>query len=145
MRHPTEENKTYASGRKREATKNIIERRKRDAKGRFEVETPSPGSLGMDESIDADLKIKSKNPTADKQAKEEGVSHWTIEANAKFAKGVDLIKEVNPELAKQVLEKNKEGPNFTKKEIRSIEGVRNNQNRQTNRYQRPWGQNLAAR
>jgi hypothetical protein len=79
----SEENKTYASGRKREATKNIIERRKRDAKGRFEVEDPVPQPEAMDEA--------KQERTSEKQAKEEGVSHWKIEENAKFAKGVDLI------------------------------------------------------
>ena len=44
-------------------------------------------------------KNKSTHPTADKQAKEENTSKNTIIRNAKFAKGIDTIAKVNPELA----------------------------------------------
>jgi len=37
------------------------------------------------------------------RAKEEGVSHFTIGQNQKFAQGVDAIREVSPELAEKIL------------------------------------------
>jgi len=41
--------------------------------------------------------------TALKQASEEGCSHFKIEQNAKFAKGVDAVREVSPKLAEKIL------------------------------------------
>jgi len=50
-----------------------------------------------------DEQLSKPHSTAESRAKAEGVSHFTIQQNQKFAKGIDAIKEVAPELADKIL------------------------------------------
>jgi len=52
--------------------------------------------------LDDDDERPHQNKTILKHAHEEGVSHFTIGQNQKFAQGVDAIREVSPELAEHV-------------------------------------------
>lgn len=96
-RNATKEQRDYISGKRYEAQKNI--NRLRDKKGVFISDAPGTDNLYLDNST--------KRPHQDKtilqRAKAEGVSHFTIQQNQKFAKGIDAIKEVSPELADKIL------------------------------------------
>ena len=63
-----------------------------DGKGKFATSEP-PGQNGL----------PGINPTAEKQAAEEGVGEHTVRRNAKFAEGIDVIREHNPDLATAIL------------------------------------------
>lgn len=89
----TKEQLDYISGKRYEAQKNID--KARDQKGVFKVNAPYLDSLGNQN--------KHERSTAGRQAKAENVSDFTIHVNEKFAKGIDAIKEVSPELADKIL------------------------------------------
>ena len=90
----TKEQLDYISGKRYDAQKNI--NRHWDEKGVFKSSAPSRTFNEMD-------KIPhNKNFTAYEQAKKEGTSSRTIEKNAYYAKGIDVVKEVAPELAEHV-------------------------------------------
>lgn len=98
----TEEQQYYLSGKRYEAQKNINK-----FKGNQYV-SESGEPLNMEHQ-----KYK-KSSTALKQASDEGVSHFKIETNEKFAKGVDAVREVSPELADKILKPEPDTPKLTK-------------------------------
>jgi hypothetical protein len=103
----TKEQLDYISGKRYEAQKNIDMRR--DEKGHFKSDAPYRDNLGTEN--------KHETSIAGRRGKIEGVSDFTIHQNQKFAKGIDAIKEVSPELADKILKPNPEEPKLPKKAI----------------------------
>jgi len=104
-RNSTEQEKAYISGKRYEAQKNINK-----FKGnQYTKESGGPENLGD--------QITGRSATAKKQAAKEGVSHFTIDQNAKFAKGVDAVGEVSPELVDEILKPKDGRPILTKTEV----------------------------
>lgn len=103
----TDEQKYYISGKRYEAQK-IINRR-RDDRGLF---TPSVENLPVDS--------RSQHPTADKIGTDMGISDFTVRQNEKFAKGVDAVREVSPELAEKILKPNPSAPKLTKGAVAAL-------------------------
>jgi hypothetical protein len=101
----TEEERNYISGKRHEAQKNI--NRKRDEKGVFKSDAPRP----------EDMFVGQPSATARRQAAEEGCSHFKVEQNAKFAKGVDMIRETSPVLAEKILKPKSDEPKLTKSAV----------------------------
>ena len=70
---------------------------------------------------------KHETSIAGRRGKIEGVSDYTIHQNQKFAKGIDAIKEVAPDLAEKILKPKPEEPKLSKRKrtstIRQIELV----------------------
>ncbi len=93
----TKEQQDYISGKRYEAQKNI--NRARDKNGVFKSCAPGADNMHLDD----DDERPHQNKTILKHAHEEGVSHFTIGQNQKFAQGVDAIREVSPELADKIL------------------------------------------
>ena len=91
----TKEQLDYISGRRYEAQKNI---------DKFKGNQYTKKSGGTDNLHNQNA---DKRPHQDKtilqRAKAEGVSHFTIQQNQKFARGIDAIKEVAPGLADKIL------------------------------------------
>lgn len=104
----TQKQQDYLSGKRYEAQKNI--NRQRDAKGVFKSNAPCQDNMDMDERCDK----WHYGRTVLKQAKDEGVSHFKIQSNEKFAKGVDAIREVSPKLADEILKPLPDSPKLTK-------------------------------
>lgn len=110
----TDEQLDYISGKRREAQKNI--NRARSANGVFKSNAPSALKLRMDEGD-----IKANQCVALLvQAHDEGVSHFKIQSNEKFAAGVDAIREVSPSLAEKILKHDEYEPMLTKKAVMAI-------------------------
>lgn len=88
----TKEQLDYISGKRYQAQKNIdkFKGNKHAVKGSSDRD-----NLGNQN--------KHRRSTAGRQGKVEGVSDFTIQQNQKFAKGIDAIKEVAPELADKIL------------------------------------------
>ena len=108
----TKEQLDYISGKRYEAQKNI--NRLRDEKGVFKSSAPSRTFNEMD-------KIPhNKNFTAYEQAKKEGTSSRTIEKNAYYAKGIDAVKEVAPEMADTILRPKPEERKLSKGDVAII-------------------------
>ncbi len=107
-RNATKEEKDFISGKRYEAQKNI--NRRRDAKGVFESDAPYPDNMDMGKSPKA-------RSTALKQAAEEGCSHFKIEQNAKFARGVDAVREISPTLAEKILKPKPDDPKLSKNAV----------------------------
>ncbi len=109
----TKEQLDYISGKRYEAQKNI---------NRFKGNQHTRKSGEPD-----DLGHHGKNATALARAKEEGVSHSTIDQNRKFAIGIDALKEVAPALAETILKPKPDEPKLSKRKrtstIRQIELV----------------------
>jgi len=103
----TKEQQDYLSGKRRTAQLNID--RARDEKGVFISNAPSEENMGMD--ISPDLH---QSRAILKQAEDERCSHFKIESNAKFANGVDAVREVSPELADKILKPGPYTPKLTK-------------------------------
>ena len=103
----TKEHLDYISGKRYEAQKNI--NLLRDEKGVFKSCAPGPDDLVVDKSH--------ASSTAKERAKDEGVSHFTIDQNRKFALGIDAIKEVAPTLAETILKPKPEEPKLPKKAV----------------------------
>ena len=106
----TKEQQDYLSGKRYEAQKNINK-----FKGNQYIEQGSAEKLLY--------QAKYNCPTAERQGADEGISHTTVKENAKFAKGIDAIRKVSPELADKVLTQNKVGetaPNLTKSEVMAV-------------------------
>jgi hypothetical protein len=61
-----------------------------------------------------DKTARKRGASLHKQAQEEGCSHIKIDSNEKFAKGIDAIKEVAPDLADKILKPKPEGPRLSK-------------------------------
>ena len=89
----TKEQLDYISGKRRGAQKNID--KMRDEKGVFIPNAPPVDDLPMDDSA----RKSKKGQSLLKQANAEGCSHFKIQDNEKFAKGIDAIREVSPEMA----------------------------------------------
>lgn len=87
----TEEQRDYVSGKRRAAQKNID--LARDRRGLFKSNAPAPDNMVLDKTA------RKRGASLLKQAREEGCSHIKIDANEKFAKGIDAIREVSPEMA----------------------------------------------
>jgi hypothetical protein len=104
----TKEQQDYISGKRRGAQKNI--ERARDANGLFKSDAPAVEKMPMDES---ERKTR-KGTSLLKQAIDEGVSHFKIEQNEKFAQGIDVVREVSPELADKILKPDAGTPKLTK-------------------------------
>ena len=85
----TEEQRDYISGKRRAAQKNID--LARDRRGVFKSNAPAPDNMVLDKTA------RKRGASLLKQAREEGCSHIKIDANEKFAKGIDAVKEVAPE------------------------------------------------
>jgi len=81
----------YISGKRYEAQKNI---------DRFKGNQYTVHSSG--DPDDLGKQNKHKTSIAGRRGEIEGVSDFTIHQNQKFAKGIDVVKEVAPELAEHV-------------------------------------------
>ncbi len=108
----TDEQRAYISGKKYEAQK-IINRR-RDENGVFKSNAPSRQNVAVDELP------SNKNRTSYFQSLDEGVKPRTIERNAVYAKGIDAIREVSPQLAEKILKPEPDAPKLTKKTIAAL-------------------------
>ena len=89
-RNATKEQLDYNSGRRYQSAKRL--EAIRDDEGKFA--TGDPGDQND---------LAGPNASAKKQAKEEGIGPATVRRNAKFAEGIDTIREHNPELATGIL------------------------------------------
>jgi len=107
----TKEQRDYISGKRYEAQKNI--NRARDKNGVFKSCAPGADNMHLDD----DDERPHQNKTILKHAHEEGVSHFTIGQNQKFAQGVDAIREVSPELAEKILKPDPVAPKLTKSTV----------------------------
>jgi len=109
----TKKQQDYISGKRRTAQQNVD--RARDVKGIFIANAPSEENIGMD--IDPN---RHQSLAMLKQMADEGVSNFAIESNAKFAKGVDAVREVSPELAEKILKPDPTAPTLTKKAVSAL-------------------------
>ena len=106
----TKEQQDYISGKRYEAQKNV---------DRFKGnQYTNEGGEGT-EFLHPDGK-RVLNPAATKLAKIEGVNEKTIRKNEKFAKGVDAIREVSPELAEKILKPDPAAPRLTKGAVSAL-------------------------
>lgn len=110
----TKEQLDYISGKRYEAQKNI--NRLRDEKGVFIANAPGTDNLHLDESG----KRLRQDKTILQRAKAEGVSHFTIDQNQKFARGIDAVKEVAPDLAEKILKPDPTAPKLTKATVAAL-------------------------
>lgn len=101
----TKQQQDYISGKRYEAQKNI---------NKFK------GNQYTEQSGSLDNLMHHRNPTAQKQAVEEGVTDFAIQANKRFALGVDAIREVSPELAEKILKPDPAAPTLTKKAVSAL-------------------------
>lgn len=104
----TKEQQDYISGKRYEAQKNIN-------KFKGNQYTKESGSC------DSCSNQTGGGRTAAKQSKEIGEPHErTIYDNAKFAQGVDAVREVSPELAEKILKPSGDAPRLTKSTVAAI-------------------------
>lgn len=89
-RNATKEQLDYNSGRRYQSAKRL--EAIRDDEGKFATGDPQ----GRND-------LTGDNATAKKQAASEGLGEKTVRRNAKFAEGIDTIREHNPELATGIL------------------------------------------
>ena len=89
-RNATKEQLDYNSGRRYQSAKRL--EAIRDDEGKFDTSDPR----GQND-------LAATNSTAKKQAASEGLGEKTVRRNAKFAEGIDTIREHNPELATGIL------------------------------------------
>lgn len=106
----TSEQRDYISGKRRAALKNI--NRARDESGVFKSCAPSTENMVVDNSRRGQVILQ--------QARDEGVSHFKIEQNEKFAKGVDAVREVSPYLAEKILKPDPAAPKLTKGAVAAL-------------------------
>jgi len=99
-RNSTFEQRAYISGKRYEAQKNLNK-----FKGNQYTEESGERTKCANQT-DAHLP-HNKNRTSHKQGIEEGVGSRTVEKNASFAKGIDAVREVSPDLAEKITEKHK--------------------------------------
>lgn len=118
----TKEQQDYLSGKRYEAQKNI--NRIRDENGVFKSDAPCQDNMDMDEHSDK----WHHGRTVLKQAKDEGVSHFKIQSNAQFARGVDAVREVSPELADKILKPGLDSPALTKHAVISLSKLKEKTN-----------------
>lgn len=111
----TKEQQDYISGKRYEAQKNI--NRKRNIRGVFLSNDPGDHNEHLDEHI----------KTAEKQAQIEGITPSLVRRNAKFAKGVDAVREVSPKLAEKILKPGKDEPKIPKYAVATIQNVKQNE------------------
>lgn len=89
-RNATKEQLDYNSGRRYQSAKRL--EAIRDDEGKFDISDPR----GQND-------LAATNATAKKQAASEGLGEKTVRRNAKFAEGIDAIREYNPSLATDIL------------------------------------------
>jgi len=89
-RNATKEQLDYNSGRRYQSAKRL--EAIRDDEGKFDTSDPR-----------GHFDLAATNSTAKKQAASEGLGEKTVRRNAKFAEGIDTIREHNPELATGIL------------------------------------------
>lgn len=104
----TKQQLDYISGKRYEAQKNI--NRLRDEKGVFKAGAPGCEPCSME-----------TGRTAAKQSKMPGEPHErTIYENAGFARGIDAVKEVAPDLAEKILKPDPTAPKLTKATVAAL-------------------------
>jgi hypothetical protein len=108
----TKEQQDYISGKRYEAQKNID--RERDRKGVFISDAPGDHNDHLDEP----------GTTAEKQARAEGITPLLVRRNARFARGVDAVREVSPALAEKILKPEKDTPKIPKYAVAAIQNVK---------------------
>jgi hypothetical protein len=106
----TKEQQDYISGKRYEAEKNL-------RAGRPEKTASVKCADNLYISPDG---RPHQNRTILNRAQEEGVSHFTIGQNQKFAQGVDAIREVSPELAEKILKPDPVAPKLTKSTVAAL-------------------------
>jgi len=89
-RNATKEQQAYNSGRRYKAMKNLSTFKGNQHTQEAAVEIPPHQDPG-------------RHKTSESLAKTEGVHESTVRANAKFAEGIDTIRDHNPDLAKDIL------------------------------------------
>jgi hypothetical protein len=107
----TKEQQDYLSGKRYEAQKNVN-------KFKGNQYTESGGTLNM-----YDQKAK-KGKTVLKQAADEGVSHFKIQTNEKFAQGVDAIRTVSPGFAENILKPDQDSMKIAKGVVAAIPALK---------------------
>lgn len=106
----TPEQRAYISGKRYEAQKNINKFRG----NQYTVE------CGTEQNVQNQKFVRSDTPTANKIAADEGVVGATIRRNAQFAKGVDAVREVSPDLAEKILKPDPAAPKLTKGAVAAL-------------------------
>jgi hypothetical protein len=108
----------YISGKRYQAQRNID--RRRDKTGIFISNAPTEHFTQLDNK-------RSDVPTANKIAAAMGMTAEVVRRNVPYAKGIDAIKEVAPDLAEKILKPKPEEPKLSKRKrtstIRQIELV----------------------
>lgn len=112
----TREQQDYISGKRYEAQKNI--NRERDKKGVFISDAPGDHNDHLGDNN------QKNGPTAVKQAREEGITPISVRRNASFARGIDAVREVSPELAEKILKPEKDMPKIPKYAVAAIQNVK---------------------
>jgi hypothetical protein len=108
----TKEQQDYISGKRYEAEKNI---------NRFKGNQYTEKSGGIDNMHHQnDDRTPHQSKTILRRAHDEGVSHFKIGQNEKFAQGVDAVREVSPELAEKILKPDPTAPTLTKKAVSAL-------------------------
>lgn len=113
----TLEQQEYISGKRYNAQKNI--NRVRDESGVFKSNAPT--ELNDQEDV-----RRSDIPTANKQAFDEGIKPSKVLKNARFAQGIDVIREVSPELVDKILKPDVFAPRLTKATIKALPKLKEN-------------------
>jgi len=105
----TDEQRKYLSGKRYEAQRNID-------KFKGNQYTKESGAV---EKL-PNQKDTSQHPTAHRQGMDEGISDFTVRQNAKFASGVDVVREISPELADKILKPEVGALKLTKQDVMTI-------------------------
>jgi hypothetical protein len=111
----THEQQAYLSGKRYEAQKNI--NILRDDKGVFKSNAPARILYAPDGK---EILPHNQNRTSHYQGLEEGISSRTVEKNAAFARGVDAVREVSPEMADKILKPDRNAPTLTRGTVAAI-------------------------
>lgn len=105
----TPKQQEYISGKRYEAQRNI---------DKFKGNQYTKESGAAD--FQPDQMDKTQHPTAFKQGLDEGIGQWKVRENARFAKGIDTIREVSPELADKILKPDHTSPTLGKGMVAAI-------------------------
>jgi hypothetical protein len=105
----TPKQQEYISGKRYEAQRNIDK-----FKGN-QYTKESGAAENQPDQMD-----KTQHPTAFKQGLDEGIGQWKVRENARFAKGVDAVREISPEIADKILKPSPGTPKLTKRDVIDI-------------------------